>query len=325
MNKRTVASLIETSVPFETISTGWFMGRCMLCNDYKPRAGFKMEGGRIGFNCWNCGKTGMYEEFSGEMTRSFRNILIAHGVDSEEIDSTVNSAFFNEKEPSVISKQSLTKTAPAFAKPISLPKSFIQLDTNSDQLYQKKLIKYLTDRKVDVKKYPFYFSLEEKLLNRVIIPFYKNGKLIYWQARSIQPDVQPRYVNASVVRDSIMFNADELMKSSDVPLIVTEGVFDAMMVDGVALLGSKLNDTKLEMLRKSRRRLLFAIDKDKNGKKLADFCLEHGFEIVFVPDSATDLNNSVQRFGLSWSVYEMMKSIPKDKDAAQLQIKLNCR
>jgi hypothetical protein len=36
------------------------------------------------------------------------------------------------------------------------------------------------------------------------------------------------------------------------------------------------------------------------------------------------LNQSVQRFGLTWTAAELMKSIPKNADAARLALNLNC-
>ena len=98
-----------------------------------------------------------------------------------------------------------------------------------------------------------------------------------------------------------------------------------MVIDGVSILGSKLNDSKTELLKKSQRRLVFVIDKDKNGEHLAKDILDKGWEIAFAPSGAEDLNQSVQRFGLIWTLRELMKSIPNSTDAALLSVNINCR
>src|SRR5271167_3055361 len=121
-----------------------------------------------------------------------------------------------------------------------------------------------------------------------------------------------------------MFNFDKLSSYSDAPLFICEGVFDAMMVDGVAILGSKLNDAKVELLSKSSRRLVFVIDKDSNGKHLAEDVLRRGWEIAFTPEGTEDLNQSVRRFGLSYTIYELMKSVTKDSDRSRFLINKNC-
>lgn len=323
----TIQSLIEERVPFRPISTGWNVGKCPLCNDYKERSGFKFEDGHVIYNCWNCSVTSVYEENSGSMTKTFRRILTAFGFDDSEISTAVNLPFFNKKKldeeaPITLAKLTAVNTT---AQVINLPPGSHPLGNNADLSYQEKLVSYLLKRRVDLSQYEFFYSLDKRFINRIIIPFYRNGKLIYWQARSIDASEKKRYDNAPVIRDAVIFNHDQLTSYSRLPLFVTEGVFDAMMVDGISILGSKLNPAKLELLSKSKRRLIFVIDKDKNGKKLAEDVLEHGWDIAFSPDGTGDINQSVERFGLSWTIYELMKSIPKNNDAARLSINVNCR
>jgi hypothetical protein len=299
--------------------------KCQCCHDYKVRAGFKFENNTIGYNCWNCSTTGRYEEFSGEISGKFRRILNAYGIDDSEISAVVNTAFFTKKEKNdaKITLAGLTKVNTA-TPTVKLPPKSLPLGGTSDFIdYQVKLVSYLEKRKVDLNKYRFFFSLEPRFLHRIIIPFYRGNQLIYWQARSVDDAEKKRYDNAPVGRDAVMFNFDKLNHWSEAPLFVTEGVFDAMMVDGIALLGSKLNDAKTQLLSASSRRLVFIIDKDKNGRHLAEDVLSKGWEIAFVPDGADDLNKSVRRFGMAWTTYELMRSIPKDADAAKLAININ--
>jgi len=325
--KTTIQALVEEHTNFKPIQTGWIVGKCQLCNDYKERAGFKFEDGRVVFNCWNCSKAGSYEEFSGKMSRNFRQILVAHGVDDSEISSTVNTALFfkkKEEDTETITLSKLTKvnvTTPT----IKLPDGCLKLGHPDFIDHQAKLVEYLVERRVNLDRYEFFFSMADRFRDRIIIPYYRNGHLIYWQARSINPREKKRYDNAPAQRDAIMFNMDQLHAFSPAPLFVTEGVFDAMMVDGVALLGSALNEAKGELLSKSGRRLVFVIDRDRNGRHLAESVLARGWEIAFAPAGTEDINDSVRRYGLSWTIYQLMGSIPKDNDRAQLALNLNCK
>ena len=322
----TIQSLIEERIHFRPISTGWLTGKCQLCNDYKERAGFKFEDGKVIYNCWNCSTASVYEETSGKMSKTFRRILRAYGFDDDEINAVIYTPFFNKKETESKTITLAKLTAVNTHTPtIELPPKTFPLGHSKFIEYQQKLVNYLVTRRVDLSKYEFFFSLEERFKDRIIIPFYRNGKLTYWQARSIDPNEKKRYDNAPVSRDAVIFNHDQLHSYSRLPLFVTEGVFDAMMVDGIAILGSKLNAAKAELLAKTKRRLVFVIDKDRNGRSLAEDVLERGYDIAFAPDGADDLNKSVQRFGLTWTIYELMKSIPKDNAAANLAIKMNCR
>ena len=319
-------SLIRDHIHFRPISTGWEVGKCQMCNDYKERAGIKYDSGEIAYNCWNCGTSARYTEFSGKISNKFTKILASYGIDVDEINAIVNSSFFTEdQEQKTITLSSLTK--PNLDTPtIKLPKASLRLGSTLDFLdYQEKIAKYLVDRKVDLLKYAFFFSIEDRFIDRVIIPFYRNGKLIYWQARSIDKNEKKRHDNAPVSREAIMFNYDKVFTVSSTPLVVCEGVFDAMMLDGIAILGSKLTAAKIEILKQSRRKLVFIIDKDENGKHLAEEVLSHGWEICFTPEGSHDLNDSVQKYGFSESARYIAENKTKNKDIAKMLINLNCK
>lgn len=329
IERRTLENLIQEKIHFRQISTGWAVGKCQLCGDHKERAGFKFTHNSVIYNCWNCSTSTVYEEFSCKISSKMRRVLVAHGIDDSEISSIVNSSFFSQQggssESKTITLDSVTKIS-TVTPTIKLPTKCFRLGYCDEFLeYQETLIKYLMSRKVDILKYAFFFSLEERFINTVIIPFYRNGQLVYWQARSITGDKKKKsYDNAPVSRECMLFNFDQLNSYSRLPLFITEGAFDAMMFDGVAVLGSKLNEAKIELIKKSPRRCIFVIDKDKNGRALAEDVLKRGWEISFAPEGAGDLNESVQRFGSAWTAYHIMQNIPKDADSARLAINLNC-
>lgn len=306
---------------------GFYNLKCLCCNDYKIRAGFKFDGNIIGFNCWNCGTTGRYEEFSGKISKNFRKILNCHGVSNEDIDKIINSSFFTNKaeDDKKITLDKLTQVnlnTPTVKLP---PKSFKLGSTEEFTGYQQKIVDYLVSRKIDIFKYNFFFSLDERYLNKVIIPFYRNGKMIYWQARSIMPGEKSRYDNSPGSRDAIIFNYDKIHSSDFYPLIVSEGVFDAMVFDGVAIMGSKLTAAKIEILKSSKRKLLFVIDKDNNGKSLAHEALKHGWDISFLPDGIADINDGAQKIGKAATAFYIRKNIPADYDHALMLLNLYCK
>lgn len=326
IKQQKLEDLILESINLRPTSTGWYTCKCVLCHDYKDRGGFKFDGGAVGYSCFNCGKTGKYEEYSGEMSKSMRRILNAFGVDDSSISSVVNSAFFNKKEETgKITLGALQKVNTA-TPPVKLPlKSFKLGETDEGLDLQERIVDYLVNRCIDFDKYQFFFSLDPRMKDRVIVPFYRNGNLIYWQARSIDPNEKKRYDNAIVSRDAVIFNFDQLQSYSPTPLLVCEGIFDAMMFNGIAVLGSKLSEAKVELLAKTNRRLVFVIDKDKNGASFADSVIRAGWDITFAPDGAADLNKSVQRFGRSWTARQLIKNIPADEASARLAIAFNCK
>ena len=291
-------------------SKGFYAVKCGVCNDYKLRGGFKFENGEIGYNCFNCGKSARYEEGSGKISRNMRQVLNAFDIDDTDISAIVNSAFFNKPlEPTTINLNDIKKIN-VNTPTIKLPDQVHRLGATLEELdYQQKLVSYLLDRCIDLDTYPFFFSTETRFKDRVIIPFYKNGNLIFWQARSINSDEKKRYDSAAVSNSAVIFNCDALNHYTSSPLLVSEGVFDAMMFDGIALVGSKLTEAKIELLSRSRRRLIFVIDKDANGKHLAEKVLELGWEITVAPDGANDVNDSVRKYGKTYTALHLMKNV----------------
>lgn len=317
--------VIQSSIPLPAKdNSGFHSMRCQVCNDYKVRAGFKFDADKVIYNCWNCSTAAVYTELSGSISKKFRSILHAYGVDDAEISAAVNSSFFVTATASSHSLSSLTQTVTT-TPPDVLPAGSLRLG-HSDQFLdqQQPLIEYLTSRCVDAHQHSFYFSTGPRFKNRVIIPFYRNGQLIYWQARSIDAHEKKRWDNSPMNRTAVMYNMDALAGSSAAPLLVTEGVFDAMMFGGVALCGSKLNDSKIALLRTSRRELVFVVDKDSNGRSLAQAALANGWSIAFVPPGCRDLNHSVQRLGRAWTAYYIATMRPHTADQAQLAIDMNC-
>jgi hypothetical protein len=323
--QRKLEDLIREKVPLGKMSSkGFYSLRCPVCSDYKDRGGFKFENGSIGYNCFNCGKAARYDEGAGHVSRNMREVLTAFGIEDSDISTVVNSAFFKPKEEETIRLHDI-KRVNTSTPIVKLPPKSHRLGGTTEHLeYQQKLVDYLQQRKIDLDKYHFYFSMDERQKDRVIIPFYRNGNLIFWQARSIDPTEKKRYDAAPVNRDAVFFNFDKLHTYSPKPLFVVEGAFDAMAFDGLALCGSKLNDAKVELLSKCRRRLVFVIDKDKNGKHLAEDVLNRGWEITFAPDGAEDVNKSVRRFGFAWTAYQLMQNIVNSTNA-QLMISMRCK
>lgn len=317
---------IKERLHFDLVDVrGFHCLKCASCNDYKVRAGFKFEDNSVFYNCWNCGTATRYEEMSGRMSKKMRGILNSFGFDDTEISNVVNSGFFKQKEEKqTISLANITKVDTS-TPPIHLPKGSLRLGSAGFEEYQYKLIEYLQARKINILKYPFFFSLQERFIDRIIIPFYRNGSLIYWQARSIHREEKKRYDNSPASRNAVMFNMDAIASYSTAPLFVTEGVFDAMTVDGAAILGSKLTEAKSELLSKSSRRLIFVIDKDENGAHLAEEVVSRGWEITFAPDGAGDINESAQKFGIIWTITQLFNNIPASKDATELAIRMRCK
>lgn len=313
MKQRFLRDLIEEKMALGRESaTGFRSLRCQVCNDHSERAGVKIDGDIIGYNCFNCQASFTYEECSGKLSRNAKRILECYGITKQEIEEVLGSAFFvKSAEPKTITLEAVKQTIVLHTPTIPLPPKSYPLGAPHNDELQAPLIEYLLKRKLDPLKLNAHFSVDPAWLNRVILPCMRDGKVIFWQARTVLDGVKPRYKSAVVSKAAVLWGYDNMWKNPTYPLFITEGITDAVDIDGVALLGSKLNDSKLEVLNKCRRRKIVVIDRDDNGSNLGEIALEHGWDITFVSEDSKDVNSSIIKHGLLFTVRTLIKNATK--------------
>lgn len=323
LEQKTLASIIQERVVLGGISpTGFYNLRCPVCNDYTERGGFKFDGDTTGYSCWNCQSKFKYEEGTGKLTKNAKDILEAFGITREVLRELTSSIFLKPPEESEISLEAVTKVK-LHTPEIAFPDRSRALLSDGHEEMQEPILEYLLSRKIDPLQQTLYFSLDPKFLRRVIIPYWRDGKLIYWQARTIDPGVKPRYKNPSAAKDAIIYGYDQLHAYDAAPLFVTEGVFDAIMINGLCILGSSLNAAKIEILKRTKRRLIFVIDRDQTGGALGKAVLANGWELTFVDLRANDINDSVVKFGLPYTAFSLIKNATNKSNMLQSSISLN--
>jgi hypothetical protein len=315
-----LGDLIRQRVPLGRLSaTGFEEQKCLLCHDHSARAGWKITPEQVFYNCYNCGFHASYEEGTGAFSRWMKELCAANGISEADLQEISATLFFNraEKTTKEITLESLRKVN-LVTPEVKFPARTLQLGSAGHDELQEPIIKYLLDRKVDPLK--FYFSTSPELLRRVIIPFWRDDKLIFWQARTIDKDVKPRYKNCALSKDAVIYGFDKLYTYSQEPLFVTEGVFDAESIGGICILGSKLNAAKIELLKRTKRRIIFVVDRDSNGGHLGEAVIDNGWELTFVDPNAEDVNDSVVKFGKIYTVYTLIKNATNKFDPARDQL-----
>ncbi len=63
--------------------------------------------------------------------------------------------------------------------------------------------------------------------------------------------------------------------------MVVEGVFDALALDGVGVLGADMNEAVIAQIKASRLSPVVLPDHDKAGQRLIDHALAHGWAVAF--------------------------------------------
>jgi DNA primase len=181
-----------------------------------------------------------------------------------------------------------------------LPKEFIPLFTSVEdkiaQIEAKHALKFLKNRGItadDITKYNIGFCKEGAYAERVIIPSYDNlGKLNYFIARAYK-DSDRKYKNPPIAaKEAIGF---ELYINWDAPIILVEGMFDALTIkrNVIPLFGKVLHDKLMKKLVESSvNRIYIALDNDarKDALKQAERLMSYGKEVYLVEMEGKDAN-----------------------------------
>jgi DNA primase len=101
---------------------------------------------------------------------------------------------------------------------------------------------------------------------------------------------------------------------------VVEGPFDAMSVDGVAVLSNECSEIQADIIDSLAREVIVVPDKDKAGMKLIDDAIKFGWSVSFPvwQETCKDAAEAVSRYGKLFT----LKSILEAKESSKLKIEL---
>lgn len=331
-----IQNFVKTILPSKrkTSPSGWisFNAPCCIHNsetvDTRGRGGitFTTEGA-VSYHCFNCGYTAFYQP-GWHLNFKFRRLLKWFSVDDNEIRRLVIEALRIKDlvNPDIvpIEKEEINfavRTLPDDAVSFTKMKTFLSLQ-NENYVVPPAIankVNYVGKRKINLNKYDFFLSekTEHSLHQRVIIPFYWQGKCIGYTARSVVDDIKPKYF--SNYDSGFVFNIDNQRPKSKF-VIVCEGPFDAMSIDGVAVLGSNCSEQQADIIDSLAREVIVVADKDSAGTKLLDAAIEYGWSASFPvwQETCKDINEAVVRYGKLF----VLKSILDSKETSKLKIKL---
>jgi hypothetical protein len=203
--------------------------------------------------------------------------------------------------------------------------SFEELDTflklpDGDYAVPTKFaesVAYLVDRKIDPWSYPFYWTNKVGFNNRIIIPFLYNNEIVGWTARAIN-DAKPKYLSEQ--QPGYVFNLDAQQDDREF-VIVSEGPFDALSIDGCALLGAEIKDSQNWLLKQLGKELVLVPDKDHEGPRTIEQALEFGWSVSMPdwPSGIKDVNDAVVKLGRLATLYLITSA--KESNSLKIQLK----
>ena len=315
-----VHRLLLDNLPVKTSRTpsGWMTMNCPMCNDKRKRGGIITSGARISYNCFNCNfSTGWAPGPS--LGKKYKDLAGQLGVTTDEIHKVTIELL---KHSELLETEETTDYIYNLQKfnTEDLPANAMAVDDLEDNHPVKM---YAVERGL-LGLYPLLYFNENLYKKRLVVPFTYNNELVGWTARHISPPDKstPKYLHK--IQPGYVFNIDRFADSKREIVVVTEGVFDAIQLDGVSIQGNSVTPEQAHLIDKLGKRVILCPDRDNAGKELINQALELGWEVSFPPWHADikDADEAVTMYGRLLTLSSIIKHAKDNKLKVQVKAKM---
>jgi hypothetical protein len=315
-------------------SSGWTSFSAVCCHhngesaDTRGRGGimFNPDGG-VSYHCFNCNFKASYLP-GRHLTYKFRKLISWMGADDNTVRRLVIDAIrvrdiIQPSDAPVPGHEEISfpvRPLPEQAKTFHELNTFYTLADDQQVPSEWHMsVLYAAARQLDLSRYDMYWTPEiaHNLNKRLIIPFTWKNQVIGYSARTYDDKVKPKYYTQH--EPNYVFNVDRQLPDSKF-VIVCEGPFDAMSIDGVAVLGNECSEQQAEIIDSLGREVIVVPDADRAGGKLVDAALEYGWSVSFPiwQDRHKDINSAVCEYGRLF----VLKSILSAVETNRLRVEL---
>lgn len=323
--------------------SGWISFNAVCCThngdsqDTRGRGGIMTNpDGGVSYHCFNCNFKTSYQP-GRVLSFKFRKLLRWLGADQNEIQRLVLEALRTkdlvrpedikteveeikfDKHPLPAEAQSFTALAEfyALAEDKMPPKGFLDA------------VSYIHSRRIDMQKYDFYWTpeVENKFSRRVIVPFIYKGEIVGYTGRALSEGILPKYHNSNP--SHFVFNLDNQAHDNKFVLVM-EGTFDAMAIDGVSVQTNEIHEQQAELIEALGKEVIYVPDFDKHvnkhgklvwpGFNAVEQAIEYGWSVSFPVwhEDVKDVSKAVEKYGKLFT----LKAILEGKESNPLKIKL---
>lgn len=303
-------------------ASGWISFNAPCCvhrgdsQDKRQRGGLKPSpDGSWSYHCFNCGYTASFV-LGRNLTFKARKLLEWLNVPTEEIER-INLESLKQKSIAGI----LDERQAVANKIMDIDFEERDLPPCAELLTQEHTHywDYVRSRHVP-EDFPMMVQIENDGVHwtreHVVVPFTHDNKIVGYTCRFLDGR-QPKWINDT--QTGYVFGTD--LQQPDWQLaIVVEGVFDALCIDGLAVLHADINDAQARLIRSLGREVVVVPDQDEPGMKLVDRAIELGWAVSMPdwPEGVKDVNDAVIRLGKLATLITIMQA----KETSKIKIEL---
>lgn len=277
-----------------TSNTNFININCPMCTsrgesaDRRLRCGIKKDGEGIGIYCFNCGFRARFRV--GEtLSKSMKEFLTGVGVGSMDVKRLNYKAL--QVRNMLMGSPEAAAVVPMIYRPSFQPKSLPPGAKSLATWAQEgctdpdfvDAASYLFGRGDAIASGAEFFwtpNTDHELNRRIILPFEFNHDVVGWTARLIDKATEDKPKYHSNVPSHFIFNS-HLLNGASKFVILVEGPFDALAVNGVATLGAKISPEQQQWLNSTGKTIIVVADRDKSGGRLIDHALHNNWMVAF--------------------------------------------
>jgi predicted RNA-binding Zn-ribbon protein involved in translation (DUF1610 family) len=310
-----IADTILTFLPAKRKHTpsGWISFNAPCCGDKRMRGGFiKNTDEAVSYHCFNCGFKSSWQPgrtISQKMNKLMRLLNMPDDIISQ---LRLEALRLHDNESSEI-----RQVVPTF-EPRALPPDSVPINDLLSNPPEKliPILEYLVARNIYPQDYNFYWTPKIGFSNRVIVPFYKNDVCVGYTARAVT-DAKPKYISEQ--QPGYVFNLDSQVDDRKF-VIVCEGPFDAISINGCALLGAEIKESQNWLLKQLGKELVLVPDKDHEGPRTVEQAIEYGWSVSMPnwPDGVKDVNDAIVKLGKLATLWLILDA--KESNSLKIQL-----
>jgi len=291
--------------------SGWLSFNAVCCQhngstrDTRGRGGLKATEQGWSYHCFNCAYTASFI-MGRTLSIKARRLLTWMGVPDNEIEMLNLESLRHRSIHGILEdrQQAWNQLAGITFEERDLP-PFAELLTPEHQTHWD----YVQGRHVP-EDFPMMVQTQNDGVHwtrpHVVIPFTYENKIVGYTCRFLD-NRQPKFISDS--QPGYVFGTD-LQHNNWTNMIVTEGIFDALSIGGVAVMHNTISDSQARLIRNLGREITVVPDQDQAGVELIDRAVELGWAVSIPewPEGCKDVNDAVIVLGRVGTLLTIMAS-----------------
>lgn len=275
--------------------SGWLSFNCPCCQEKRSRGGLKTTDAGWSYHCFNCSYTASFI-LGRSVSFKARRLLEKLGAPENEIEQLNLESLKHRNIHGILNERAKVANELMdirFEEFDDMP-PYSEAITSDMPYYWD----YLRSRKAPI-DYPFLTAVKNDGVHwtrqHITIPFTYDNKIVGWACRFLD-NKQPRFI--SHAQPGYVFGTDWQQDAWQYAIVV-EGLFDALSIDGLALMHNNISDAQARLIRNLGKEIIVVPDQDKAGLELIDRAIELGWS-VSIPEwdhGVKDVNDAVIKYG----------------------------